>query len=458
MAAKKLMTDPTATVRRPRGKIAAADGTCRVEELRRQGTVVESHSAGDSPNSNELRAGRALHPVPDDDDARTAHDHHVRRLKTEAAQRTADTANRVAMLTHVLHDRERAVHHHRLTLARTFATLGPEGLTRLVATVLADVSRYPAAVADPVRAGYELRTRELRLRVELPRLSAVPTDSGHRYLPSRGEVVADRRKPEEIRTLYRELTARFVLRTLDYAFAVTPPDLVETIVLDGRLRAADPATGRPAHPCLVSLRVRRDVFEDVDLDHADPVAALTSLRALLSPRPYDLEPVRSLLSIDPGQVPSQREPALPVRPGDRADLLGLAPADFACLIRALLTAMGHRAWVARSAPEHGVDAVTIGPDPCVGLCVVRARPTARVVPVAEVRALLGAVADLDAGQGILLTTAWFSTADRACATRSGRLRLVDGSTLRRLLSEYLGVEAVVGLPRLPAGWHPADIG
>lgn len=432
MAAKKPMTDPAATVRRPRGKVAADGAVCRAEDARRSRAT-----SGD--------------PHPEQDER-------VRRLKSEAAQRTADVANRVAMLTHVLDDRERAVHHHRLMVARTFATLGPEGLNRLAARILAELSRYPAAIADPVLADYELRPRELRLRVELPRLSAVPTDSGHRYLPSRGEVVADRRKPEEIRALYRDLTARFVLRTLDYAFAVTPPDIVDVIVLDGRVRATDPASGRPAHPCLVSLCARRDVFEDLDLDHVDPVAGLTSLRGLLSPRPYDLEPVRSLLSIDPGQAASAQDAVLPVGPGDRPDLLRMAPADFEHLVRALLTAMGHRAWVTRAAPGDGVDAVTVGPDPAGGLCVVRARPSARVVPVAEVRALLGAVADLDAGQGIFVTTGWFSTADRACARASGRLRLVDGRTLRRLLSEYLGVEAVVGLTRLPAGWHPGDIG
>lgn len=403
----------------------------------------------------------------------------VRRLKSEAAQLTADVANRVALLTHVLDDRERAVHHHRLTLGRAFAALGADGLARLAATLLADLSRYPAEVADPVLAAYSAPGRELMLRVDLPRLPAVPKESGYRYLPSRGDIVADPRKPEEVRALYRDLTARFVLRTLDYAFAVTPPDLVDAIVVDGHVRATDPATDLPVHPCLATVQVTREVFEDVDLDRVDPLARLASLSARMSSRPYDLEPVRPLLDFgdfggfDAEAAAHGEEPDVLGFLGDRPDLLTLGPEEFERVVRVLLETMCYRAWVTRAAHDDGVDAVAVapaGPEAPAGtravasavvgsgLCVVRARQSAKVVPIASVRALRASMAELDAGRGILVTTSWFSNADQECARRDGRIRLVDGSALRRLLAEHLGLDAVVGLPRLPPGWRPGDIG
>lgn len=442
MAGEKTSAERAVAVRGERRR--PAEGECRGEDPRHRRTVDAVHGEQQE---------------------------RVRRFKTEAAQLTADVANRVAVLTHVLDDRERALHHHRLTLGRAFAALGSDGLARLAATLLADLARYPADVADPVLAAHSSAPAgELLLRVNLPRLAAVPKESGYRYLPSRGDIVADPRKPDEIRALYRDLVARFVLRTLDYAFAVTPPDLVDVIVLDGHVHAVDPAADLPVHPCLASVRVTRDVFEDMDLDRADPLVCLASLRARMSSRPYDLDPVRPLLDFDAEVLAHGGEPDLRGCLGDRPDLLALSPAEFERLVRVLLEAMCYRAWVTRAAHDGGVDAVAVAPDAGggarsgpgalagSGLCVVRARQTSKVVPIATVRALRASMAELDAGRGVLVTTSWFSNADQECARRDGRIRLVDGSALRRLLAEHLGLDAVVGLPRLPAGWRPGDIG
>jgi restriction system protein len=439
------------------GEKMSAERTVAVRGERRR--ITEGELCADDP-----RRRRVV------DVAHSEQQERVRRLKTEAAQLTADVANRVALLTHVLDDRERAVHHHRLTLGRAFAALGADGLARLAATLLADLARYPAEAVDPVLAAYSVATGELLLRVDLPRLQAVPKESGYRYLPSRGDIVADPRKPEDVRALYRDLAVRFVLRTLDHAFAVTPPDLVGAIVLDGHVRATDPATDLPVHPCLASVRVTRDVFEDVDLDRVDPLVCLASFSALMSSRPYDLEPVRTRLDFDAEVAAHGEEPDVLGALGDRPDLLALTAAEFERLVRVLLETMCYRAWVTRAAYADGVDAVAVAPDAGTGvragagavvgsgLCVVRVRQTAKVVPIATVRALRASMAELDAGRGILVTTSWFSNADQECARRDGRIRLVDGSALRRLLAEHLGLDAVVGLPRLPAGWRPGDIG
>lgn len=454
MAAKKTASDGMVAVR------------CRTAEVPHAERVAErtdhtaDHMGGHNADHHADRAAEHIADLPDAHPAdREAREARVRRLKSEAAQLTADVANRVALLTHVLDDRARALHHHRLTLGRAFSTLGGEGLARLAAGLLADLSRYPAEVADPVHAAYSAPARELLLRVELPRLSAVPPVSGYRYLPSRGDIVADPRRPEDVRALYRDLTARFVLRTLDYAFAVTSPDLVDAVVLDGYLRATDPVADLPVHPCLASVRVTREAFEELDLDRADRTACLASIRALISANPYELEPVRPRLDFDDEVVAHALGPAVLDDLGERPDLLGLAPAEFEQLVRTLLEAMGYGAWVTRAVHEDGVDAVAAAPVAAGGgLCVVRASRSAKAVPIAVVRELAASVVRTGASQGILVTTAWFSNADRECARRSGRLRLVDGSALRRLLAEHLYLDAVVGLSRLPVGWAPGDIG
>ena len=125
--------------------------------------------------------------------------------------------------------------------------------------------------------------------------------------------------------------------------------------------------------------------------------------------------------------------------------------------------MCYGAWVTRAVHEGGVDAVAAAPVAGGGAGLVRSaglagRPAQGRSRSPIVRELAASVVRPAPASGILVTTAWFSNADHECARRSGRLRLVDGSALRRLLAEHLCLDAVVGLSRLPVGWAPGDIG
>ncbi|NED78709.1 restriction endonuclease, partial [Streptomyces sp. SID11233] len=43
------------------------------------------------------------------------------------------------------------------------------------------------------------------------------------------------------------------------------------------------------------------------------------------------------------------------------------------------------------------------------------------------------------------------------AQRTGRMQLIDGRGLKALLQEQLGIDALIGLPKVPPGWVPADL-
>ncbi|MFI8266746.1 restriction endonuclease [Streptomyces sp. NPDC085665] len=58
--------------------------------------------------------------------------------------------------------------------------------------------------------------------------------------------------------------------------------------------------------------------------------------------------------------------------------------------------------------------------------------------------------------GIVVTTAWFGKASHDFAPRH-RLELIDGRHLKALLLEYLGIDALIGLPKLPPGWATRDL-
>lgn len=68
-----------------------------------------------------------------------------------------------------------------------------------------------------------------------------------------------------------------------------------------------------------------------------------------------------------------------------------------------------------------------------------------------VQALAGAMNDKAATKGILVTTSWFGKASRDFVARNGRMELIDGRNLKSMLLEHLGLDVLIGLPKLPPG-------
>jgi len=54
-------------------------------------------------------------------------------------------------------------------------------------------------------------------------------------------------------------------------------------------------SGQPIRPCLITVRVSRETFAEIDLEHVDPSACLERLSATVSHNPTEFVPVRPLL-------------------------------------------------------------------------------------------------------------------------------------------------------------------
>ncbi|MEW5655215.1 restriction endonuclease [Streptomyces cinereoruber] len=57
---------------------------------------------------------------------------------------------------------------------------------------------------------------------------------------------------------------------------------------------------------------------------------------------------------------------------------------------------------------------------------------------------------------IVVTTAWFGKASWDFAPRN-RVELIDGRHLKALLLQHLGIDALIGLPKLPPTWQTPDL-
>lgn len=269
------------------------------------------------------------------------------------------------------------------------------------------------------------------------------------------------RKAADTKALHGRLIARVVLRTLAKAFAASPPTIVTRISINGYVRTKDRATGQPVRPCLISVGAERQEIDAIHLDEPelDPEACLRHLNALVSPHPYDLEPVRPLVVFDLSRYKFVEEMNVVAGLDSRPDLLDLKPVEFEHLVRELFEAMGMKSWVTQASLDDGVDAVVVNEDPITaGLCVIQAKRWSRVVGLEAVNALAGVMDDKHAAKGILVTTSWVGGASRDFAARNGRMTIIEGCQLRHLLKEHLDLDVLIGLDRVPPDWTSQDLG
>ncbi|MDX3078431.1 restriction endonuclease [Streptomyces sp. MI02-7b] len=386
---------------------------------------------------------------------RRAKQEHVEALKAEAQQRTADVQAREATLSRVLVDRSPGLRDHCQAMEHALVG-GATAFIEAVEGVLAGCD-YPAGLRRAWRLAYAPESRELMVDVDLPGQDIIPPAAGYRYKAADPPaVVPQPRKEAETKELYRQLVARLALRAVDEVLAVTPPAVVTSVAFNGHVQAKDRATGRTVRPCLVSVRTERDTFAELILDETelDPVLCLRHLNAIVSQHPYDLEPVRPVVTFDLSKYKFVDEIDIVAGLDSRPDLVALDPTEFEHLVRRLFEAIGLKAWVTQASRDDGIDAVATNEDPIIGgLCIIQAKRYKNVVPAEAVRALAGVMHDKAAAKGILVTTSWFGTASKDFAQRTGRMELIDGRGLKALLKEHLNIDALLGLPKLPTGWH-----
>ncbi|MEU4286732.1 restriction endonuclease [Kribbella sp. NPDC026596] len=132
-------------------------------------------------------------------------------------------------------------------------------------------------------------------------------------------------------------------------------------------------------------------------------------------------------------------------------MVDLDPIEFERLVRQLFEAMGLKAWSTQASRDDGVDGVAVNEDPIMGgVCVIQAKRYRNVVSTEAVRALAGVMGQMKASRGVLVTTSWFGKASHDFAAEHGRIQLIEGTNLKHMLLEFLGLDVVIGeLKRAP---------
>jgi hypothetical protein len=134
-------------------------------------------------------------------------------------------------------------------------------------------------------------------------------------------------------------------------------------------------------------------------------------------------------------------------PKTKPDLLTLPVVMFEQLVRVLFIAMGYEDVVSAPANRNvGYDILARHPhsNRDDGRTVIEVKLYARVVGAEHVRQLLGSMRAENAEYGVLVTSSRFGPTAQALAA-ANNIQLIDGAQLLNLLSEFLEIDAAIGL-------------
>jgi restriction system protein len=336
--------------------------------------------------------------------------------------------------------------------ARDFRARESESVARFCALVL-DSTVYPDGFPRQTRVIYRPEPREVVVEQELPPQSIIPIERGYKYVANRDAIDPVNRPDREIKERYANLIAQVTLRTIHEVLISTPTSVVDAVTFYGYVSSTNPGTGQPSRPLLLNVTAQRTKFETFVLAALDPVACLKGeLIALVSPHPYDLEPVTPLVNFDSLLAHFKFVAGADVIVGldSRPDLLALSPSDFEAFAKQLFEAMGMKTWKTQDVKDDGVDAVAVSEAPVFGgLCVIQAKRTRGAVGIDVVRALAGTMEDKRATKGVIVTTSWVTKDGHDFAVRHGRINIMECDHLKYLCKEHLGLDVLISLPKPP---------
>jgi len=321
----------------------------------------------------------------------------------------------------------------------------PDGIAEYIKSVLASMP-VPSGCESHAKVAYSGASRQLVVEYELPSIKAVPAVKWYRYVETRKRLTATTRPVSQVKSLYGGAIAQLSLLCIAYIFASDTKRDVDVVVLNGVVDTVDPRSGKRVRPCLITVRVTRDTFDEIDLDHVDPLACLRHLSASVSRSPAELAPVRPVVEfsmVDPRFI-SETDTLSGM--DSRPNLMDLTPSEFESLIQNLFTSMGLETKQTRASRDGGVDCVAYDTRPIFGgKVVIQAKRYKNTVGVSAVRDLFGTLQNEGASKGILVTTSGYGKASFEFA-QNKPLELIDGGNLLYLLEEHTGIKARIEAP------------
>ena len=307
----------------------------------------------------------------------------------------------------------------------------------------------PHGFPREVQVAFNPSAEQVVVEIELPKPDCIPNIKSARYVASTGKIIESTRAAKEKAELYKNIVAQLSLLTLKAMFSLDSP--IQEVSLNSRVRHINPATGQEERPHIISVVVTRSDFDPLILERVRPDDCLRHLRAKVSSHPFELEPIEPIVDFDKSRLAFVDGLEVVSSLDSRPDLMAMSPTDFEHLIRQLLEADPSielvESLTTRQSNDGGVDGVVYIRQPFGrSMTVVQVKQYAknRTLGPTHIRELIGAMHEVKAGNGLLVTTSSFSSIATANADEFGRISLIDGNNLVFMIKRLLGKDVLIG--------------
>jgi restriction system protein len=312
-------------------------------------------------------------------------------------------------------------------------------------TLVLENSIYPEGFPQNFSIAYTLASKQIVIEYELPSVSIVPSVVEFKYVKSSDDINKRERKASDIRTVYQDVVASVTLRTIHEIFEADQGNHVDVVCFNGFIHTIDPATGQDIQPHLVSVRVTKNRFRELDLSRIDKAVCLKNLGAQVSRQPDEAVPIKPIVEFDMADARFIDQTDLVSGLSSATNLMDLNPYEFEQLVANLFSGMGLDSRLTRSHRDGGVDCIAYDRRPVLGgKVVIQAKRYRHTVGVSAVRDLYGTMMNEGANKGILVTTSGYGP-DAFDFAKDKPIELIDGGGLLFLLQE-IGMQARIIIP------------
>ena len=320
-----------------------------------------------------------------------------------------------------------------------YEALQKDGIEDYCEMVLAN-SEYPDDFPQSFDLEYNPETKILIVEYSLPAPEHLPRLKEVKYVKSKDDFIESFLSENELNKLYDDTLYQICLRALHELYDADAVNAIAAISLNGWVNSVDKATGKEANACVLSIQVKKDEFQAINLRNVEPKTCFKALRGIGSSKLHSLTPVAPVLTIsrEDKRFVASHEVASQLNEG--VNLAAMDWEEFEHLIRQLFEQefkqAGGEVKITQASRDGGVDAVAFDPDVIRGgKTVIQAKRYTNTVGVSAVRDLYGTVLNEGASKGILVTTSDYGP-DSYEFAKGKPLVLLNGANLLNLLEKH----------------------
>lgn len=297
-------------------------------------------------------------------------------------------------------------------------------------------------VLKSIKCEFEFEESDSTLiaNIVLPNEKFYQRIESYKYIKSNNSVKKYEYKSNKFNQMVVEAYHSLYLMIVNLIFYLDSKSVIENIVLNGIYGGVDNRTGKEFQTCIMSSKIPRKEFMEINLNRINPVETYKHLRGRGMPNPANIQPVEPIRNFEKSKYKLIETNDIISSLSAETNLAAMSWQDFENLIKDVFQLEFAEEKIEIKNTQHsndgGIDIVAFNPNPYSGGDILlQAKRYTNVVSPEPVRALKGSIEDKRAIRGILATTSDFGPASREFANEHN-ITLINGNQLVQLCKKH----------------------